>query len=236
MLHLDRVTGRYGQVLTIQDITLEVNSGELVGLVGANNAGKSTLLKTIVGLLKPTSGSILFEKEDLTNLAVHEIVERGISLIPEAKLVYPEMTVLDNLLIGSHTSKAKKERKATLERVYELFPVLERRRDQSANTLSGGEQRMLAIGRALMCRPKLLLVDEPSIGLGPLIIRNLYGILQQLTHQGIGVLVSDQNVTMLAEISPRVYVLSNGRILASGDGKELLRDKEVRKACMGWTN
>jgi branched-chain amino acid transport system ATP-binding protein len=233
---LDRVTGRYGQVLTIQDITLEVNSGELVGLVGANNAGKSTLLKTIVGLLKPTSGSILFEKEDLTNLAVHEIVERGISLIPEAKLVYPEMTVLDNLLIGSHTSKAKKERKATLERVYELFPVLERRRDQSANTLSGGEQRMLAIGRALMCRPKLLLVDEPSIGLGPLIIRNLYGILQQLTHQGIGVLVSDQNVTMLAEISPRVYVLSNGRILASGDGKELLRDKEVRKACMGWTN
>ena len=233
MLTVNDINVFYGAIHAIKGVSLEVNEGEIVTLIGANGAGKSTILRTISGLLKPKTGSIQFEGQEIAGMPAHEIVKTGISQVPEGRRVFAEMSVLENLELGAFTRKDKDGIKADMELVFERFPRLKERIDQLAGTLSGGEQQMLAMGRALMSRPRLLLLDEPSMGLAPLLIKEIFAIIQDINKTGTTVLLVEQNANMALSIAHRAYVLETGRITLSGDAKELAASDEVRKAYLG---
>lgn len=233
MLTVNDINVFYGAIHAIKGVSLEVNEGEIVTLIGANGAGKSTILRTISGLLKPKTGSIQFEGQEIAGMPAHEIVKTGISQVPEGRRIFAEMSVLENLELGAFTRKDKDGIKADMELVFERFPRLKERSGQLAGTLSGGEQQMLAMGRALMSRPRLLLLDEPSMGLAPLLIKEIFAIIQDINKTGTTVLLVEQNANMALSIAHRAYVLETGRITLSGDAKELAASDEVRKAYLG---
>ena len=233
MLKIDNLHVYYGAIHAIKGISLEVNQGEIVTLIGANGAGKSTTLRTISGLLKPKEGTIAFEGNSIGGLPAHEIVKRGISQVPEGRRIFADMTVMENLDLGAFTRSDKDGIKADLKMIFERFPRLEERKEQQAGTLSGGEQQMLAMGRALMSRPRLLLLDEPSMGLAPLLIREIFSIIVDINKTGTTVLLVEQNANMALSIAHRAYVLETGRITLSGDAKDLAASEEVRKAYLG---
>ena len=233
MLTVNDINVFYGAIHAIKGVSLEVNAGEIVPLIGANGAGKSTILRTISGLLKPKTGSIQFVGQEIAGMPAHEIVKTGISQVPEGRRIFAEMSVLENLELGAFTRKDKDGIKADMELVFERFPRLKERIGQLAGTLSGGEQQMLAMGRALMSRPRLLLLDEPSMGLAPLLIKEIFTIIQDINKTGTTVLLVEQNANMALSIAHRAYVLETGRITLSGDAKELAASDEVRKAYLG---
>jgi len=233
LLQVKGISVFYGDVQALREVSLSVSSGEIVSLVGGNGAGKTTTLKAISGLLRPATGSILFQEAEIHRLPVHRIVEKGLSQVPEGRRIFPRMSVLENLHMGSHVSEARKKREETLDWVLRLFPVLKERSEQLGGTLSGGEQQMLAIARGLMCRPKLLLLDEFSLGLAPLVVREIFAVIQQINQQGTAVFLVEQNVQRSLAISHRGYVLENGAIVLQGEGKELLKNEYMMKAFLG---
>ena len=233
LLKVDNIHVYYGAIHAIKGISLEVNQGEIVTLIGANGAGKSTTLRTISGLLKPKEGTIAFEGNSIGGVPAHEIVKRGISQVPEGRRIFADMTVMENLDLGAFTRSDKDGVKADLKMIFERFPRLEERKEQQAGTLSGGEQQMLAMGRALMSRPRLLLLDEPSMGLAPLLIKEIFSIIVDINKAGTTVLLVEQNANMALSIAHRAYVLETGRITLSGDAKDLAASEEVRKAYLG---
>jgi branched-chain amino acid transport system ATP-binding protein len=233
LLRLTDIHTYYGHIHALQGISLEVRPGEIVTLLGANGAGKTTTLKTIHGLLHPRQGKIEFDGGDITSMAAHEHVRHGIGQAPEGRRIFSRMSVIENLQMGAFSRKDKSSLGADYKRVFELFPRLEERREQAGGTLSGGEQQMLAIGRALMTRPKLLLLDEPSMGLAPILVEEVFSIIQDINKQGTTILLVEQNALMALGVANRGYVLQTGRIVRSGDAKDLLQDPEVRKAYLG---
>jgi branched-chain amino acid transport system ATP-binding protein len=233
MLKIDNINVYYGAIHAIKGISLEVGEGEIVTLIGANGAGKSTTLRTISGLLKPKSGTITFEGKEIAGLAAQDIVKAGISQVPEGRRIFANMTVMENLDLGAFIRKDKEGVQKDLKNVFERFPRLEERKNQEAGTLSGGEQQMLAMGRALMSRPRLLLLDEPSMGLAPLLIREIFSIIADINKTGTTVLLVEQNANMALSIASRAYVLETGRITLSGDAEKLAASEDVRKAYLG---
>ena len=233
MLEVKDINVYYGAIHAIKGISLAVEEGEIVTLIGANGAGKSTTLRTISGLLKPKTGEIKFLGNNIAGMAAHKIVREGISQVPEGRRIFAEMTVLENLELGAFTRDDKDEIQADMQMVFKRFPRLEERRLQAAGTLSGGEQQMLAMGRALMSRPKLLLLDEPSMGLAPLLIKEIFSIIADINKTGTTVLLVEQNANMALSIANRAYVLETGRITISGDAKELAASEDIRKAYLG---
>ena len=233
MLEVSNLDVFYGKAQALRDISLRVDEKEIVALVGANGAGKTTLLNTISGLLRPASGSVEFLGKRIDRLAPHTIVKLGISHIPEGRRIFTDMTVRENLELGAYISKAWKRRGETLEQVYQLFPLLKERRRQSAGKLSGGERQMLAIGRGLMSSPKLCMFDEPSYGLAPNLLSEVFEIIERLREHGITILLIEQNVQHTLETADRAYVLENGRIVLEGKGKDLLQEDLVKKAYLG---
>ena len=231
MLRIDGLRVNYGGIEAVKDISFTVPEGKIVTLIGANGAGKSTTLRAIAGLVKPASGRIHLQSEDLTALSPDRIVSKGITLVPEGRRVLPDLTVLENLKIGAYLRKDDLE--ADLKWVYELVPRLKERSWQAAGTLSGGEQQMLAVGRALMSRPKLMMMDEPSLGLAPLIVREIFEIIKEINRQGVTILLIEQNANMALHTADLGYVLETGRITLSGPGKELLANEAVKKAYLG---
>lgn len=224
----------YGKIEAIKGISLHVEKGEIVTLVGANGAGKTTLLKTISGILKPTQGVINFEDKDVQKIAPHDRVLEGLCQAPEGRGIFPGMTVLENLEMGKFARKEwKKELNEDLERIYSLFPRLKERQNQAGGTLSGGEQQMLSIGRALMARPRLLLLDEPSMGLAPMFIQQIFKIIREIQQQGVSILLVEQNAAQALACANRAYILETGNIVKEGSGKELLKDDAVKKAYLG---
>ncbi len=233
MLEVKDINVYYGAIHAIKGISLAVDEGEIVTLIGANGAGKSTTLRTISGLLKPKTGEIKFLGKNIAGMPAHKIVHEGISQVPEGRRIFAEMTVLENLELGAFTRNDKDEIQADMKMVFGRFPRLEERRLQLAGTLSGGEQQMLAMGRALMSRPKLLLMDEPSMGLAPLLIKEIFNIIVDINKTGTTVLLVEQNANMALSIANRAYVLETGRITISGDAKELAASEDIRKAYLG---
>jgi branched-chain amino acid transport system ATP-binding protein len=233
MLEVRSLDTFYGKSQALWEVSLEINEAEIVALVGSNGAGKTTLLNTISGVLHPASGSVEFLGERIDGLPSHAIADLGISHVPEGGGVFPDMTVLENLEMGAYPERAWKRKRETLEQVYRVFPTLEEREGQLARTLSGGERQMLAIGRGLMSRPKLCLFDEPSYGLAPLLVGEIFRIVETLRDRGIAVLLSEQNVRQSLELADRAYVLENGRICLKGECAELLDSDYVRQAYMG---
>ena len=233
MLAIEKLEFAYGDLKVLWGIDLSVRQGEIVTLVGSNGAGKSTTLKNISRLVKWTSGSITFEGEDLSRLHPHDVVERGISQVPEGRRIFPEMTVMENLKIGSFPPSTRKDRGKNVERAFSLFPRLKEREKQLGGTLSGGEQQMLAIARGLMANPRVLLLDEPSLGLSPMMVKSIFTIINEINQQGVTILLVEQNVYQSLHIAHRAYVLETGRIVLSGTGQELLADEHVKKAFLG---
>jgi branched-chain amino acid transport system ATP-binding protein len=233
MLKVEGLSAHYGGIHALQGIGLEVKDGSIVSLIGANGAGKSTTLKAIVGLVKPTAGTVSWNGETLTGLATKDIVSRGVCLVPEGRRVFPNLTVDENLTLGAYSRSDKPGIAADRKKVFGLFPRLAERRDQKAGTLSGGEQQMLAVGRALMTRPKILMMDEPSLGLAPIVVRMIFDIVRAVNGEGVTVLLIEQNAKAALEISDYGYVLETGRITFHGPGKQLLDDDRVRKAYLG---
>lgn len=233
MLKIDGVDTFYKDLQALWGISLEVNEGELVALVGPNGAGKTTTLKVISGLLKPASGALGFEGRDLAKLSANKIVELGISQVPEGGRVFTGLSVLENLELGAFVSQARKDREQSMRRVFDIFPRLEERKSQRAGTLSGGERQMLAIGRALMSKPRLLLLDEPSFGLAPLLVEQMFDMIAEINRQGVTVLLVEQNVRAALELTKRAYVIENGRIVGQGTGNDLLSFESVRRAYLG---
>lgn len=233
MLRLKNLFGQYGDVQVLYDISLEVTEGQIVSIIGSNGAGKSTIINLVSGILQPLSGEIEFEGENITGLAAHKIVELGINQVPEGRQVFTSMSVWENLLIGSTSRRAIRDRDKSMKRVFEVFPVLYDRREQSAGNLSGGEQQMLAIGRGLMSNPKLLMLDELSLGLSPLLTQDLFQVLSRLNKEGLTLLLVDQNLTQALKISHQGYVLENGRIVLVGSSEELLANEDTKRAYMG---
>jgi len=234
MLEVRGVAADYGDVRAVWDISLHVNAGEIVALVGPNGAGKTTLMRTIAGLHRPSSGSVLFEGNRLDRLAPHRIVEQGLILVPEGRRLFGEMTVLENLRLGAFSARARASREKSLARVYDIFPLLRERRTQVAATLSGGQQQMLAVGRALMGLPRLLLLDEPSLGLAPIVVRGIFEVIAAVNREGITVLLVEQNAHLALEVANRAYILEQGRVAGEGTGAALLRDKQVQRAYLGY--
>lgn len=233
MLKIDNIHVYYGAIHALKGVSLEVHKGEIVTLIGANGAGKSTTLRTVSGLLAPKSGSISFLGENIAGMPAHEIVKHGISQVPEGRRIFAEMSVQENLEMGAFTRKDKAGVEKDFEIVYNRFPRLKERRKQQAGTLSGGEQQMLAMGRALMSRPKLLLLDEPSMGLAPLLIKEIFSIIEDINREGTTVLLVEQNANMALSIAHRAYVMETGRITLQGTAKELAASEDVRKAYLG---
>ena len=233
MLKVENLSVHYGVIQAVKDVSFDVNEGEVVSLIGANGAGKTSILRTISGLVRPSSGEINFLGNDIQKAATRKIVASGLSQVPEGRHVFPGLTVLENLEMGAFLSNNREENLARLKRVFERFPRLEERKNQDAATLSGGEQQMLAMGRALMSQPKLLLLDEPSMGLAPIFIQEIFDIIQDIQKQGTTVLLIEQNANKALAIADRGYVLETGKIVLSGTGKELLESEEVRKAYLG---
>ena len=233
MLKVEAINTYYEDLQALWGISLEVNAGELVALVGPNGAGKTTTLKTIVGLLKPASGAITFDGKKLNKEAAHKIVELGISQVPEGGGIFTGMSVLENLELGAFVPSARRFKNDSLEQVYEIFPRLKERKDQQAGTLSGGERQMLAIGRALMSKPKLLLFDEPSFGLAPILVQHMFEVIGRINKQGMTVLLVEQNVRAALDLADRAYVIENGRIVGEGKGDALLSFESIRSAYLG---
>ncbi len=233
MLKVNNLHTYYGNIHALKGISFEVNAGEIVTLIGSNGAGKTTAVKTIAGLLAAAEGTVVFNDQDITALAPDKIVRSGISLVPEGRQVFPYMTVLENLDMGAYTRQDKAQVKQSLEQVLSLFPKLWERRAQQAGTLSGGEQQMLAIGRALMAKPKLLLLDEPSLGLSPILVDTIFGLIVEINRQGIPVLLIEQNARMALLIAARGYIMETGKIVHGANAEELLQSDAVRKAYLG---
>ncbi len=231
MLRIDDLRVNYGGIEAVKGIPFEVPEGKIVTLIGANGAGKSTTLRAIAGLVKPASGRIHLQADDITALAPDRIVSKGITLVPEGRHVFPDLTVVENLKIGAYLRKD--DLSHDLEWVYSLFPRLKERSWQAAGTLSGGEQQMLAVGRALMSRPKLMMMDEPSLGLAPLVVKDIFSIIRKINEQGVTILLIEQNANMALHTADLAYVLETGRITLSGTGKELLSNEAVKKAYLG---
>ncbi len=233
MLQVDRISVFYGDIQALREVSLSAPTGEIASIVGGNGAGKTTTLKTISGLLRPASGSILFAGVAIHVLSPHRIVEMGISQVPEGRRVFPRMSALENLHMGSHVPEARKKREETLLWIFSLFPILQERSRQFAGTLSGGEQQMLAIARGLMSRPKLLILDEPSLGLAPLMVKEIFEIITAINRHATTILLVEQNVQRSLSISHRGYVMENGAIVLQGEGKELLKSDYMMKAFLG---
>lgn len=231
MLKIENLKVNYGGIEAVKGISFEVDEGSIVTLIGANGAGKSTTLRTIAGLVKPASGTVSFLGEDITNKKANEIVSKGITLVPEGRRVFPDLTVIENLKVGAYLRKD--DLSEDIKWVYSLFPRLEERSWQAAGTLSGGEQQMLAVGRALMSRPKLMMMDEPSLGLAPLVVKGIFDIIKEINKQGVTILLIEQNANMALHTADMGYVLETGRITLSGPGKELLKDEAVKRAYLG---
>ena len=233
MLILEDVTAHYGSVQALKGISLSIKQGEIVTIIGANGAGKTTTLKAICGLVKTTSGKISFQGKNITNKHTADIIEVGIAMVPEGRRVFPRMTVNENLRLGAYLNKSKQEIMQDMERVFELFPLLKDRLRQIAGTLSGGEQQMLAIGRALMARPKLLLLDEPSMGLAPKIVENIFEIITTINQEGTTILLVEQNAQMALSIACKGYVIETGKIVIEDTAQNLLNNEKVKKAYLG---
>ena len=233
MLRIAGLECRYGKVAAVRNLSLEVNKGELVSLIGANGAGKTTTLKAISGVLAPSAGRIFFEGEDITRASARRVLELGIAHCPEGRRMFPYMTVRENLEMGSYLRRDKPGIDADMRRLYERFPILRERREQAAGTLSGGEQQMLAISRALMSRPKLVMFDEPSLGLAPNIVEHTFDIIRQVRAEGVTVIMVEQNALAALELSDRSYVLEQGSVTLTGTGQALLDDPHVKKAYLG---
>jgi len=228
MLRIDDLHVNYGGIEAVKGITLDVPDNEIVTIIGANGAGKSTTLRTIAGVVKPTSGRVFFMDEEITALSPDRIVAKGITLVPEGRKVFPDLTVLENLKVGAYIRKDKLDN--DIAWVYDLFPRLKERSWQPAGTLSGGEQQMLSVGRALMSRPKLLMMDEPSLGLAPLIVKGIFEIIKEINRQGVTILLIEQNANMALQTSNTAYILKTGFLSMQGTGQELLNNEEVKKA------
>ena len=233
MLEIKDIEVYYGMIQAIKGISFEVNEGEVIALIGANGAGKTTTLHTITGLLSPKKGSVIFEGKDITKVPAHKIVSLGIAHVPEGRRVFAELTVYENLKMGAYTRKDKDEIEKTLEMVYKRFPRLEERKNQLAGTLSGGEQQMLAMGRALMSHPKIIVMDEPSMGLSPILVNEIFDIIQEVSKGGTTVLLVEKNEKKALSIADRAYVLETGRIVLEGDAKVLMNDDSIKKAYLG---
>ncbi len=233
MLTISKLNFSYGDLKVLWDIDLEVRAGEIVTVVGANGAGKSTTLKNISRLVKPDSGTLTFNGTDLSRLESHEVVELGVVQVPEGRKIFPELTVVENLRMGSYIRTARKDRETNIERAFSLFPRLRERQKQLGGTMSGGEQQMLAIARGLMANPKLLVLDEPSLGLAPLLVKFIFEIITEINRQGVTVLLVEQNVYQSLRIAHRAYVLETGRVVLTGSGGDLLNDEHVKKAFLG---
>ena len=233
MLEVKNLSVHYGMIQAVRNVDFTVNEGEIVSLIGANGAGKSTILKTLSGLIHPSEGEIVYVGENIASTSAKKIVEKGLVQVPEGRHVFPGLTVKENLELGAFLRKDKEGIQKDMEDVFERFPILKERKDQDAQTLSGGEQQMLAMGRALMSRPKLLLLDEPSMGLAPIFIREIFKIIQEIQKTGTTVLLIEQNAKMALSISNRAYVLETGSVVLSGTGQELLESDEIQKAYLG---
>jgi branched-chain amino acid transport system ATP-binding protein len=233
MLEVNHIDVYHGDLQALWAVSLKVYEGELVSLIGANCAGKSTITETISGLLTPAAGRVIFNGVRLDKETTHIIVKLGICLVPEERGIFPDMSVLENLELGAFSPKSRNLRNETIKFVYELFPILKSRRKQGAGTLSGGEQQMLAIGRALMSKPKLLMLDEPSIGLAPLIVKAIFGVIQQINKSGVSIFLVEQNVRAALGLSKRAYIIENGRITRHGDAQSLLDDESIKAAYLG---
>ena len=233
MLSVNNLQVHYGMIQAIKDVSFEVNEGEVIALIGANGAGKTTILHTVSGLLQPTKGSVIFEGQDITKVPAHKIVSLGMAHVPEGRRVFAQLTVLENLKLGAYTRKDKNEMEETLQMIYRRFPRLEERKNQIAGTLSGGEQQMLAMGRALMSHPKIVLMDEPSMGLSPIFVEEVFKIIRDISAEGVTVLLVEQNAKKALNIADRAYVLETGNIILQGDAKKLMNDESVKKAYLG---
>lgn len=233
MLEVKDLEVYYGVIQAIKGISFEVNEGEVIALIGANGAGKTTTLHTITGLLSPKKGSVLFNGQDITKIPAHKIVGLGMAHVPEGRRVFAQFTVLQNLKMGAYTRSDKNEIEETLEKVYKRFPRLEERKNQLAGTLSGGEQQMLAMGRALMSKPKIILMDEPSMGLSPILVNEIFDIIQSVSASGTTVLLVEQNAKKALSIADRAYVLETGKIVLDGDAKDLMNNDSIKRAYLG---
>jgi branched-chain amino acid transport system ATP-binding protein len=233
MLEVRDLQVYYGVIQAIKGISFNVNEGEIIALIGANGAGKTTILHTITGLISPKQGEILYDGADLKKIPAHKIVSMGLAHVPEGRRVFSQLTVYENLLMGSYTRSDKDEILDTLQHVFKRFPRLEERRNQMAGTLSGGEQQMLAMGRALMSKPRIILMDEPSMGLSPILVEEVFDIIKSINSSGTTVLLVEQNAKKALSIAHRAYVLETGRIVLEGDAKELMNDESVKKAYLG---
>lgn len=233
MLEIKDIEVFYGVIQAIKGISFEVNEGEVIALIGANGAGKTTILHTITGLLSPKKGTVIFEGKDITRVPAHKIVSLGMAHVPEGRRVFAELSVYQNLKMGAYTRKDKDEIAQTLEMVYKRFPRLEERKNQLAGTLSGGEQQMLAMGRALMSHPKIIVMDEPSMGLSPILVNEIFDIIQEVSAGGTTVLLVEQNAKKALAIADRAYVLETGKIVLDGDAKQLMNDDSIKKAYLG---
>ena len=233
MLEVKDLQVYYGMIQAIKGISFEVNEGETVALIGANGAGKTTILHTVTGLLSPKQGSVVFEGKEITKVPAHKIVSLGMAHVPEGRRVFAQLSVYQNLKMGAYTRKYKVEIDEMLETVYKRFPRLKERQNQMAGTLSGGEQQMLAMGRALMSKPKIVLLDEPSMGLSPILVNEIFDIIQSLNKSGTTVLLVEQNAKKALSIADRAYVLETGRIVQSGDAQVLMNDESIKKAYLG---
>ena len=233
MLTIKDLEVYYGVIQAIKGVSFEVNQGEVIALIGANGAGKTTILHTITGLLAPKNGSVVFEGKELTKMPAHKIVSLGMAHVPEGRRVFADLSVYENLRMGAYTRKDRKEIEETLEKVYQRFPRLKERRNQMAGTLSGGEQQMLAMGRALMSKPKILLMDEPSMGLSPIMVNEIFSIIQEVSDSGTTVLLVEQNAKKALSIADRGYVLETGNIVLEGKASDLLNNESIKKAYLG---
>ena len=231
MLRIEDLRVNYGGIEAVKGITLEVPENEIVTIIGANGAGKSTTLRTIAGVVKPASGHVFLGDEEITGLSPDRIVAKGITLVPEGRRVFPDLTVLENLKVGAYIRKDKLDN--DIKWIYQLFPRLEERSWQAAGTLSGGEQQMLSVGRALMSRPKLLMMDEPSLGLAPLIVKGIFDIIKEINRQGVTILLIEQNANMALHTANTAYVLETGRMTVKGSGRELLSNEAIKRAYLG---
>ena len=233
LLEIKDLEVNYGVIKAIKGVSFDVNEGEIIALIGANGAGKTTILHTITGLIQAKKGSIVFDGKELTKTPLHKIVSMGMAHVPEGRRIFQQLSVLENLKLGAYTRKDKSEIASTLKMVYERFPRLEERKNQVAGTLSGGEQQMLAMGRALMSKPRIILMDEPSMGLSPLLVSEIFDIIKVINESGTTVLLVEQNAKKALSIADRAYVLETGKITLSGDAKDLINDESVKKAYLG---
>jgi branched-chain amino acid transport system ATP-binding protein len=234
MLEARGLSVAYGDLQVLWDVSLDVRAGEIVALLGPNGAGKTTFLRTVAGLHRPLSGTISLEGAPIHGRPAHQIVERGLILVPEGRRLFGGMSVLENLELGAFTARARGQRDQTLRRVFDLFPLLFERRGQRAATLSGGQQQMIAIGRALMGLPRLLVLDEPSLGLAPLVVRDIFRVVREISREGVTVLLVEQNAQLALELADRAYIVEQGRIVGQGLGAELLADQHIRQAYLGY--